>query len=132
MQNHDIPLHDIKTIVDVPEYSMYYLSGLIALVIFLLLGMAYLGYLWFKRKNAFNLKKENLKLIKELDISDTKKYAYAITHLGAVFKDDSQRHNEMFNNLSSRLESYKYKKSVEHFDDETLGYIELYKEMLDV
>lgn len=132
MQNHDIPLHDIKTIVDVPEYSMYYLSGLIVLGTLLFLGMAYLGYLWFKRKNAFNLKKENLKIIKELDTSDTKKYAYAITHLGAVFKDDSQRHNEMFNNLSSRLESYKYKKSVDSFDDETLGYIELYKEMLDV
>ena len=65
-------------------------------------------------------------------MSDTKKSAYAISSYGFTFKDDSQRHSEMYKNLSDRLESYKYKKNVEKFDSETLGYIDLYKGMLDV
>ena len=132
MQNHDIPLHDIKTIVDVPEYSMYYLLGVIAFGVLLLLGVAYLAYLWFKRRNAFNIRKENLKLINMLDLSDTKRTAYSITALGDIFKEDSPRHSEMFQNITQRLEEYKYKKDVAEFDKETLGYIELYREMLDV
>jgi hypothetical protein len=54
-----------------------------------------------------------------------------ITSLGATFKDDSPRHKEMYENLTNRLEEYKYKKEVESFSGEVLGYIELYKEMID-
>ena len=38
----------------------------------------------------------------------------------------------MYKNIVDRLEVYKYKKDVEVFDKEILGYIDLYKGMLDV
>ena len=131
-QNYTIPLHDIKPIVDVHEYSLYYFLGLSFAVLLFVIAVSYLIYKWFKSKNAYNLKKEHYKLINALDLKDTKHSAYAITAYGASFKDDSDRHLEMYNNLIQRLEIYKYKKNVELFDDEVLAYIELYKEMIDV
>jgi hypothetical protein len=131
-QNYDIPLHDIKPIVDVHEYSLYYFLGAIGIALILLCGIVYLLYIWYKKRKTFNTRVYHAKLLKELDLSETKKSAYAISSYGYIFKEDSPRHSEMFKNLSERLEEYKYKKEVDKFDDETLGYIELYKGMLDV
>ena len=127
----DIPLHDIKPIVEIEEYSLYYLLGLVGLGLIVLSLIIYFLYIWYKKRNAFNLRKHHLKLINELDLSDTKNAAYAISGYGLVFKDDSPRHKEMYENITQRLESYKYKKDVEKFDSETLGYIEVFKEMID-
>jgi hypothetical protein len=131
-QSFDIPLHDIKTIVDVHEYSLYYLLGSAFFALLVLLGLGYLIYVWYKKRNRFDLKKEHYKLLHTLNLSDAKSAAYAITLYGATFRDESPRHQEMYQNLISRLEVYKYKKSVAPFDSETLGYIELYKGMIDV
>ncbi len=131
-QSFDIPLHDIKNIVDVDEYSLYYLLGGSFLALLLLSALAYLLYVWLNKKAKFNLRKENYKALNSLDLRDAKKSAYAITFYGATFKDDSPRHHEMYLNLTERLEVYKYKKEVGAFDDETIGYIELYKGMIDV
>lgn len=131
-QTSSIQLHDIKTIVDVEEYSRYYLLGGAILVLFLFIGIIYLLIKWYKNRNKYNQRKDYLKALKSLDLNDTKKTAYAITFYGFLFKDDSPRHAEMFKNITQRLEPYKYKKVVDKLDKETLGYIELYKEMLDV
>lgn len=131
-QQFDIPLHDIKPIIDVHEYSLYYFIGGLSLVILLACGIIYLIYIWYKKRGAYNKRKHHAELLNSLDLSDTKNTAYLITNYAYTFKNDSPRHVEMFNNLSARLQEYKYKKNVEKFDDETLGYIELYKGMLDV
>jgi len=132
IQSYDIPLHDIKPIVDVQEYSLYYFLGTVFLALVAFGLVSYLIYIYIKKRNAFNIRKEHLKLINELDLSNTKQSAYALTTYGMTFKDDSDRHKEMFKNITERLEAYKYKKKVDSFDDETLGFIELYKEMIDV
>jgi hypothetical protein len=111
---------------------MYYLLGLIALGVLILAVIVYFLYLWYQKRNTFNLRKHHLKLINELDLSDTKNTAYALTTYGLTFKDDSPRHSEMYANISERLMAYKYKKSVDAFDEETLGYIDVYRGMLDV
>ena len=86
---------------------------------------------------AFNLKTVTDKQTVDInnigaDLKDTKNAAYNVTLYGLTFKDDSPRHAEMYQNLSQRLEAYKYKKSVENFDDEVLAYIDVYKGMIDV
>ena len=131
-QSYDIPLHDIKPIVDVQEYSLYYFIGISAFVFILTCCIAYLIYLWFKKRNAFNKRKEHFKLLGSLDLSDTKHSAYSITMFGATFKDDSPRHKEMYENLINRLEEFKYKKDVKEFDSEVIAYVKLYEEMIDV
>ena len=131
-QSFDIPLHDIKPIVEIQEYSLYYLLGASFIALLVFLGLVYLIYMWIKKRNSFNQRAENLKLINALNMDDTKEYAYGITSLGHIFKDDSPRHSEMYENLTDRLREYKYKKEVHEFDSEVKGYIELYKGMLDV
>jgi hypothetical protein len=131
-QSFDIPLHDIKTIVEIQEYSMFYFLALIFAGIVFLSAIVYLIYKWFKARNAFNVRREHFKTIKKLNLNNTKESAYSITLLGATFKDDSPRHSQMYDNLAKRLQEYKYKKEVDKFDSEVLGYIEVYKGMIDV
>ena len=129
---YDVPLHDIKTIVEVQEYSFYYLLGAISLAILTLVVLVYLIYKFIQKMNAYSERKEHLKLLNSLDLTDTKNAAYAISKYGVTFANDGEREFEMYKNITSRLEQFKYKKSVEEFDKETLGYIELYKGMIDV
>ncbi|QFR42929.1 hypothetical protein [Sulfurimonas xiamenensis] len=131
-QSYDIPLHDIKPIVEVEEYSFYYFLGITFLILVLLLAVGYFIYIWLKKRKAFNIRKEHFKILNSLDLNDTKKSAYAITFYGATFKNDTPRHQEMYENIVNRLTAYKYKKEVDAFEDEVIGYIELYKEMIDV
>jgi len=128
----DIKIHDIKPLLEINDHSFYIFVALICLASIFVLGSAYLVFRFFKHRNLYNKKTDYLQKLGALDINDTKKTAYGITHYGEIFKDDSTRHKEMFLNLSQRLQQYKYKKEVESFDDETLGYIELYKGMCDV
>ncbi len=129
---YDVPLHDIKTVVEVQEYSFYYLLGTVFLCILVLIAFGYFIYKYIQKRNAYNERKEHLKLLNSLDLSDTKNAAYAISRYGLTFANDGQRESEMYKNIISRLEQFKYKKSVEEFDRETLGYIELYKDMINV
>ncbi|MEN8304421.1 MAG: hypothetical protein ABFQ64_10170 [Campylobacterota bacterium] len=129
---YDVPLHDIKEIVEVQEYSFYYLLGTVFLALLVLGVLLYLLYKYIQKLNAYNERKEHLKLLDSLDLSDTKNAAYAISRYGMTFANDGVRESEMYKNITSRLEEFKYKKSVEAFDEETLGYIELYKGMIDV
>lgn len=131
-QSYDIPLHDIKPIIEVQEYSIYYFFALVAVAVLVALGVIFLLIKWLKGRKRFNLRKHHQRLLKELDISDAKAAAYALTLYGETFASDSQRHTQMYANLVARLEGYKYKKSVESFDSETLSYINIYKEMCDV
>lgn len=128
----DIPLHDIKPLLEIKEYSFYYLLGGSILALLLACGIIFLIYRYVKNRNKFNIRKENLKLLKSINLKDTKKAAYDITFYGASFKDDSPKHLQMYNDLVSRLQDYKYKQEVEPMDKETLEYIQLYKEMCDV
>lgn len=132
MQGNEIQLHDIKPIIDIQEYSLYYFLGLVGVALLLVSGIFYLIYLWFKKRKAFNIRVEHKKLLSSLDLSDTKKSAYAMTYYGATFKDDSPRHEQMYHSLISKLEAYKYKKDVDSLDKETIDNFESYKEMCDV
>ncbi|MDD5373634.1 MAG: hypothetical protein PHO62_09460 [Sulfurimonas sp.] len=132
MQSYDIPLHDIKPIVRIEEYSLYYFLGISLFAVVLVLLLSYLLFSWLKKRNRYNKRREHFESLKTLDLKRTKESAYDITFYGATFKNDSLRHKESYDNLVGRLERYKYKKEVEGYDDETLGYIELYKGMIDV
>ena len=131
-KTYDVPLHDIKNIVEVQEYSLYYLIGVVSLVLIVLIIIGYLTYKWLERRNAYNQRKEHYKLLYSIDLNDTKSAAYAISKYASTFKDDGERQAGMYENITARLEQYKYKKNVEAFDRETLGFVELYKGMIDV
>lgn len=131
-QEFDIPLHDIKPIVEVQEYSLYYLIALVVLGLLLISIIGYLLYKWYKKSKAFNLRKEYKEYIDKLDSKDTKNTAYAISTYGAIFTKDSPLHQEKYEKLTLLLQEYKYKKSVDAFDGEVVTLINEYRDMLHV
>lgn len=132
MQSYDIPLNDIKTVVEIEDYSLYYLLGSVVAGLIIFSALSYLFYNWYKKRNTYNKRKEHFGILNSLDFKNVKQSAYAITLFGSTFRDDSQRHYEMYENIVKRLEAYKYKKEVDAFDTETIGYIKLYLDMVDV
>lgn len=134
MQNKmpEIPIHDIKPLVEIQEYSFYYLLALIVLALVVLGVIVYMIIRYIKSKNAFYIRKNTQKFYMILTLKMQKKSAYDITFYGATFKNDSQKHHEMYENMTDRLAVYKYKKNVEAIDDEVKAYVDLYRGMIDV
>ncbi len=126
----DIPLHDIKPLVEVPDNSLIY-AGIVA---FLLALVVILAGVWiyrrFSKAKAEDLRKSYLQKIHAVDTSNAKQAAYEISAYGR-FLAQSERAKDMLDNLDKRLGKYKYKKEVEALDDETLGYYKLFLEVLD-
>ncbi len=131
-QTFDIPLHDIKTIVEIDEFSLYYFLGFSLIVTIIIVTIIYYIYKWIKNKNSYNKRKEYLKLLKQLKLNDAKYSAYSFTTLGAIFKDDTPKHSKIYTELLQKLEEHKYKKEVDSFDKQTLKLIKQYVDMIDV
>lgn len=130
--SYDIPLHDIKPLMEVPDNSFVLLSGIIIVATLLLSGGLYLLYKFVKSRQTLNRRKIHYTALEEIDFSDPKKAAYAITDHGRIFADDSERLREAYDNLVVRLNRYKYRKSVEAVDEESRSYFNIYLGMIDV
>jgi hypothetical protein len=131
-QMPEIPLHDIKPLLVIQDYSFYYFVALVTIGAIILFGGLYVLYKHFSTKKRFNLRKEYYNQLRNIDLKKTKEAAYSLTKYGALFADDSGRHQKTYHDMLEKLEKYKYKKSVENFDRETLRIIELYRGMIDV
>ena len=129
---NEIPLHDIKPLLEIQDYSFYYFLAVLTLVSIIVLGGLYLLYRYFQSKKRFNIRKEHNKKLQGIHLKETKKAAYELTEYGSTFKDDSPRHAKTYNDMVDKLQKYKYKKNVDDFDRETLRVIELYRGMIDV
>ena len=130
-QQFDIPLHDIKPLVPIEEYSFTYLVTLSTLAVLIISALLYLLIRWFLKRNRFSLRKEHLKILTELDLGKTKESAYALTRYGETFKNDTPRHQVAYKEMFEALTPYKYKKEVADFDTQTMHFIEIYQGMLD-
>jgi len=128
----DIPLHDIKPLIEIHDYTPYYLAAAAAAVFALLLLVGYLLYKRLRSGGGEKRRRERLKALKRIDFGDPKAAAYAITEQGRYFAGDSPRLEEAFLNLSRRLEPYKYRKEVPPIDENTLAYFRIYLGMIDV
>jgi len=127
----DIPLHDIKPLVDVPDNSLMMLIVIIALVLTAILVPIFIWlYKLYKKNKKVNMRKAYLEKIHAIDINDSKTAAYEISKYGLLLAE-SERELEMLESLDKRLSVYKYKKEVEALDKETLGYYQLFLEVVD-
>jgi len=127
----DIPLHDIKPLVEVPDNSLMILIVLTALVLTLIF-VPLMIWAWkkFKKAKEINLRKIYLEKIHHVNTDNAKQAAYEISeyarHIVSTDKEKS-----LLEELDNRLSQYKYKKSVEKLDDETLGHFRVFLEVLD-
>jgi len=130
--SYDIPLHDIKPLMDVPDSSGSFLLLLMFVALIIFMGLAYLLYQRIRSIKRLDRRKYHYKILQKIDFSDPKRAAYMITEHGRFFADDSERLYEAYQNLIERLERYKYRKEVSPIDDESRSYYKIYLEMIDV
>ncbi len=130
--SYDIPLHDIKPLMEVPDNSFVLLGGIIIIAALLLSGGFYLLYRFVRSRQTLNRRKVHFDALEKIDFTDPKKAAYAITDHGRIFADDSERLREAYDNLVVRLNRYKYRKRVEAVDEESRSYYKIYLGMIDV
>ncbi len=130
--SYDIPLHDIKPLMDVPDSSLTLFIVLVVIVTVLFAGGLYLLYRFIKNRKIVNKRKTHYNALIRVDLTEPKKAAYSITEHGRAFADDSPRLKEAYANLVSRLEIYKYKKVVSPIDEESRSYYKIYLGMIDV
>ncbi len=128
----DIPLHDIKPLVEIPDYSIYYFAGVVILAVALLLAALFFAWKFYKKRTDKSVRKAHYKSLENIDFSNPKAAAYAITKYGYSFKNDGARQSETYENLVARLAPFKYKKTVMQIDEETKGYYKIYLEIIDV
>ncbi len=109
-------LRDIKGLVEIQDYSLYYF---LALVSFGLLIASFMIYqLFFKRKRRKKPTKKEIALreLKNIDYSNPKDIAYKFTIFAGSFLEESdKREYEM---LVKELDSYKYKKEIPNMDED--------------
>jgi len=103
-------IHDIKPLVQIPDYSIYFYYALITLGIVFTLFCIYLLYNYFqKRKNS--KAKEYYKILKNIQFNNPKKDAYTITNYGRLLATE-ERSKKLLEDLWESLQEYKYKKDV--------------------
>jgi len=132
LRSDDIPLHDIKPLIDIRDYTPYYLSAAAVVTLTLLLLVVYLLIRRYREARTRNRRRECLDSLLAVGLDDAKTAAYAITRLGRCFADDSDRLREAYLNLCRRLEPYKFRKEVPALDDETRAYFKVFLGMIDV
>lgn len=127
----DIPLHDIKPLVEVSDNSLMIVILLVSLVLTLIF-VPLMIWAWKKLKKIkeINLRKAYLEKIHHIDTNNAKQAAYEISeyarHIVSTDKEKS-----LLEDLDNRLSRYKYRKSVEKLDDETLAHFRVFLEVLD-
>ena len=108
-------LRDIKGIVEVTDYSIYYLGALIFLVF-----VAIIAIIWFLRRPKKRKKptKEELALsnLKNIDYKNPKDVAYSFSLNIPFFTNE--KNSEEIKKILEKLEVYKYKKEIPNMDEE--------------
>jgi hypothetical protein len=127
---NELKLHDIKGLIEIPDYSLYLLLGLMLLVVILLFSILLYLYKWLRRKKV-NIRKQSYTILTDMDFSNSKNAAYLITKHGRIIAK-GQREKRLLENLIYDLEQYKYKKEILAINKKTQLLFEQFMESVDV
>ena len=108
-------LRDIKGIVEVTDYSLYYLLGLVGLGIVVAFVAGTLLYRQLTKKDSLTQKKVAMELLEKFEFGDAKRSVYEFSHLAQYAVNEEQRRE--LEALLSDLELYKFKKEVPELDE---------------
>ncbi len=108
-------LHDIKGIVEVTDYSLYYLLATVGVSVMVLIVVGSMLYKYLSKKDLLTQKKVAIDLLKKFEFGDAKESAYEFSHLAQYAVNDTQR--KELEELLAELERYKFKKDVPELDE---------------
>ena len=107
-------LKDIKGLVEVSDYSLYYLLGVVSIVVVLLMVLGFFIYRFLNKKERMTQQKLARSELKHFKVSDAKESAYRFSHLAQYAADEAQQ--AKLDEILKDLELYKYKKEVPELD----------------
>ena len=108
-------LHDIKGIVEVTDYSLYYLLATVGVSVMVLIVVGIMLYKYLSKKDLLTQKKVAMELLKKFEFGDAKESVYEFSHLAQYAVNDTQR--KELEELLAELECYKFKKDVPELDE---------------
>ncbi len=124
-----IEIHDIKPLVEVPDYSLYIFIVLIIFAIVFILAAIYGIYKFFKKNNT--LEKQYYNELKNINYEDAKQSAYLITkYVRFLAKNENEK--KLSSELIYLLDEYKYKKDIKPISNEIKAKLEIFLETLHV
>jgi len=126
----NIKIHDIKSLVEIPDFSIYIYILLISVAVFLVLLVLFLIYKIIKNRKK-DFRKEYFKILEEIDFQDSKQCAYTITKYARLLAV-SQREKKLAEELIDELEQYKYKKDVKEIDEDIKILFSRFMDSVDV
>jgi flagellar biosynthesis/type III secretory pathway M-ring protein FliF/YscJ len=108
---NELKIHDIKELVDIPDFSLYIymLLWILGCLVFFILVFIIIKLFLNRKKNK---RKEYYKILKSVDLDNSKQAAYKITKYARLLSQ-SDREKKLCYELIEELETYKYKKEVE-------------------
>lgn len=129
-ENNSLKIHDIKDIVEIPDYSIFifYLLVFLGLIIILLLIIFIIKLFKNKKKNE---RKEYFKILKNIDYENPKDAAYTITKYSRLLSLND-REKKLSSELIEELEKYKYKKNINKIDQSIKVKLSTYMDVIDV
>ncbi len=122
-------LKDIKSLVDIPDYS-FYLYLLFIIVVTTLAAVFVYFLLRILSRKKINKKEEIKKRLRSLDLNDAKTVAYEITRYGRYLVSDESK-ARLYEDLVKKLTPYKYKKEVPPLNEELKKEIKLFLQVHD-
>ena len=108
-------LRDIKGLVEVTDYSLYYLLGIVGVAVIILIVLGILLYKYLTKKDPLTQKKVAMELLEKFEFGDAKQSVYEFSYLAQYAVNEAQ-HREL-QQLLAELEPYKFKKEVPELDD---------------
>ncbi len=127
----DIPFHDIAPLLEIHEYSAVWflvLTICILVVSFVVLKKMHLR----GNPKEPNDRQKCYERLMHIDMSDSKKAAYAITKEASFFARDNEPMQSAYKALFEQLESYKYVAKAAPIDEDGLALYEAYCQMIVV
>jgi ABC-type glycerol-3-phosphate transport system permease component len=105
-----LKIHDIKSIVEIPDFTIYIYYSLIITIILFFIFIIYLIYKSFKSKTQSKEKKYFI-ILQNIDFSNTKESSYLISKYGRLLASN-EREKKLIDGIHYSLEQYKYKKNI--------------------
>ncbi len=127
---NEIKIHDIKALVDVSDYSIYFYYSLILAFVVIFCLIIYFIYRFLKNRKE-NIRKKYFNILENIDFENSKKSAYEITKYGQLLavEDDEK---QLLLKLLDNLENYKYKKNVPSFNKDTKELFDNFMDTINV
>lgn len=116
----DIPVHDVAPLLEIQEYSLVWFAVLIICVFIVSYSVLMKMRLRGKPKEP-NERQKSYERLMHVDLSDSKKAAYAISNEASFFAQDNESMQSDYRILLEHLEQYKYAPNVEPIDKEALA-----------